>query len=131
MYNLYEIRLNKIHRYFLSGRYMFLAENSIMEGPSASANSAIWCKFDDSSPVMGLPQHFTDREALLWELPCAPSSHANWDLSIKLVFQSGTLAETHSKLPKSFVKIVAVHLKSRLLSRCSLYHVNHHATKVQ
>lgn len=56
MYNLYEIHLEKIYRYFLSGRYMFLAENSIMEGPPVSANCAISCKFDDSSPATGLPQ---------------------------------------------------------------------------
>lgn len=89
MYNLYEIHLKKIHGCFLSGRYMFLAENSIVEDPSASANSAIWCKFDDSSRATNLPQHLTDREALPRELPCGPpASHAigiflsSWSFSL-------------------------------------------------
>lgn len=87
--NLYEIHLKKIHGCFLSGRYMFLAENSIVEDPSASANSAIWCKFDDSSRATNLPQHLTDREALPRELPCGPpASHAigiflsSWSFSL-------------------------------------------------
>lgn len=54
--------------HFLSCRYVVLAESSIMEGPPASANGAIWCKFDEST---GFPQHLTDRQALLKSCLCS------------------------------------------------------------
>lgn len=111
--------LKNIHGCVLSGRYMFLAENSIWRAPlhqqTVQSGASLMTQLQPraSLNVLLTDKPFSGSSPLLL---CSSSQSCNRDLSLKLVFQSVTLAETHSNLPKSFVKTVAVHLKSFLLS---------------